>query len=206
MASSCMERCCRCHAAAPPRRWRGGSRRPRLAALRPSLQQLGQGQAVVGHRVLQRLGVKPCNPTLAAGPDGHPHHAWRACASRVGGAPARQPLPTSTTNVDVNLRLFDRRKQRRLDPGCRRQPGGHDRYDHHHPGARTAGQQPVQASGLPRHAGRHSRGRRRVEKAGQVGRSLEDTVKAKPTAAYDAKWGNFVIGPAWFTRLVHEGV
>jgi hypothetical protein len=38
------------------------------------------------------------------------------------------------------------------------------------------------------------------------GRSLEDTVKAKPTAAYDAKWGNFVIGPARFTRLVHEGV
>jgi glyoxylase-like metal-dependent hydrolase (beta-lactamase superfamily II) len=38
------------------------------------------------------------------------------------------------------------------------------------------------------------------------GKSLEDTVAAKPTAAYDAKWGNFVIGPALFTRLVYEGV
>jgi glyoxylase-like metal-dependent hydrolase (beta-lactamase superfamily II) len=38
------------------------------------------------------------------------------------------------------------------------------------------------------------------------GRSLEETIAAKPTAAYDAVWGNFVIGPALFTKLVHEGV
>ena len=38
------------------------------------------------------------------------------------------------------------------------------------------------------------------------GRSLEETVAAKPTAAFDAKWGTFVIGPALFTRLVYEGV
>jgi glyoxylase-like metal-dependent hydrolase (beta-lactamase superfamily II) len=38
------------------------------------------------------------------------------------------------------------------------------------------------------------------------GRSLEDIVAAKPTAAYDAKWGRFVIGPDFFTRLVYEGV
>ncbi|GJD54040.1 Hydroxyacylglutathione hydrolase [Methylobacterium crusticola] len=38
------------------------------------------------------------------------------------------------------------------------------------------------------------------------GRSLDDTIAAKPTAAYDAKWGQFVIGPALFTRLVYEGV
>ncbi|GJD54067.1 Hydroxyacylglutathione hydrolase [Methylobacterium crusticola] len=38
------------------------------------------------------------------------------------------------------------------------------------------------------------------------GRSLEDTIAAKPTAAYDAKWGQFVISPALFTRLVYEGV
>ncbi|TSD86294.1 MBL fold metallo-hydrolase [Mycobacterium sp. KBS0706] len=38
------------------------------------------------------------------------------------------------------------------------------------------------------------------------GRPLEDIVAAKPTAAYDAKWGQFVIGPDFFTRLVYEGV
>jgi hypothetical protein len=36
------------------------------------------------------------------------------------------------------------------------------------------------------------------------GRSLDETIAAKPTAAFDAKWGQFVITPAfspdWFTR------
>ena len=35
--------------------------------------------------------------------------------------------------------------------------------------------------------------------------SLEAIVAAKPTAVYDAQWGNFVISPALFTRLVCEG-
>jgi glyoxylase-like metal-dependent hydrolase (beta-lactamase superfamily II) len=38
------------------------------------------------------------------------------------------------------------------------------------------------------------------------GRSIEDIIAAKPTAAFDAKWGGFVIDPAFFTRLVYEGV
>jgi glyoxylase-like metal-dependent hydrolase (beta-lactamase superfamily II) len=38
------------------------------------------------------------------------------------------------------------------------------------------------------------------------GRSRDETVAAKPTAAFDAKWGNFVIDPGFFTRLVFEGV
>lgn len=38
------------------------------------------------------------------------------------------------------------------------------------------------------------------------GLSLEDTIKAKPTAPFDAKWGQFVIDPAFFTQLVYEGV
>ena len=38
------------------------------------------------------------------------------------------------------------------------------------------------------------------------GLSRDDAVKAKPTAAFDAKWGNFVIDPGFFTRLVYEGV
>jgi glyoxylase-like metal-dependent hydrolase (beta-lactamase superfamily II) len=38
------------------------------------------------------------------------------------------------------------------------------------------------------------------------GRSLEEIAAAKPTAEFDAKWGQFVINPAFFTKLVHEGV
>jgi glyoxylase-like metal-dependent hydrolase (beta-lactamase superfamily II) len=38
------------------------------------------------------------------------------------------------------------------------------------------------------------------------GRSRDETVAAKPTTPFDAKFGNFVIDPAFFTRLVYEGV
>jgi glyoxylase-like metal-dependent hydrolase (beta-lactamase superfamily II) len=38
------------------------------------------------------------------------------------------------------------------------------------------------------------------------GRSLVEAVAAKPTAAYDAKWGQFLITPAMFTALVYAGV
>ena len=45
-----------------------------------------------------------------------------------------------------------------------------------------------------------------VMKLKQQGRSLKETIDAKPTAAYDEKWGQFVITPALFTKLVYEGV
>jgi glyoxylase-like metal-dependent hydrolase (beta-lactamase superfamily II) len=45
-----------------------------------------------------------------------------------------------------------------------------------------------------------------VAKLKQQGRSLEDTIAAKPTATFDAKWGQFVITPDLFTRLVYHGV
>lgn len=38
------------------------------------------------------------------------------------------------------------------------------------------------------------------------GRSLDEVIAAKPTAAFDAKWGHFVIDPDHFTRLVYEGL
>jgi glyoxylase-like metal-dependent hydrolase (beta-lactamase superfamily II) len=38
------------------------------------------------------------------------------------------------------------------------------------------------------------------------GKSLSETIAAKPTAAYDAKWGQFLISPAFFTTLVYSGV
>jgi glyoxylase-like metal-dependent hydrolase (beta-lactamase superfamily II) len=45
-----------------------------------------------------------------------------------------------------------------------------------------------------------------VEKLKRQGRSLEETIAANPTAAYDAKWGQFVITPTFFIRLVYKGV
>ncbi|HVZ93993.1 MAG TPA: MBL fold metallo-hydrolase [Phycisphaerales bacterium] len=38
------------------------------------------------------------------------------------------------------------------------------------------------------------------------GRSIEETIAAKPTGAYDKKWGTFLIAPDTFTRLVYAGV
>ena len=38
------------------------------------------------------------------------------------------------------------------------------------------------------------------------GRTRDETVAAKPTAAFDAKFGQFLIDPGFFTRLVYEGV
>jgi glyoxylase-like metal-dependent hydrolase (beta-lactamase superfamily II) len=45
-----------------------------------------------------------------------------------------------------------------------------------------------------------------VAKLKQQGRSLDDAIAAKPTATFDAKWGQFVINPDFFTRLVYHGV
>ena len=38
------------------------------------------------------------------------------------------------------------------------------------------------------------------------GKSLSETIAAKPTAAYDAKSGQFLITPAFFVTLVYSGV
>jgi hypothetical protein len=38
------------------------------------------------------------------------------------------------------------------------------------------------------------------------GRSKAEAVAAKPTAAFDARFGDFVIDGGFFTRLVYEGV
>jgi glyoxylase-like metal-dependent hydrolase (beta-lactamase superfamily II) len=38
------------------------------------------------------------------------------------------------------------------------------------------------------------------------GMTRDETVAAQPTAAFDAKFGSFVIDPGFFTRLVYEGV
>jgi glyoxylase-like metal-dependent hydrolase (beta-lactamase superfamily II) len=48
--------------------------------------------------------------------------------------------------------------------------------------------------------------RENVAKLKMQGRSIAEAVVAKPTAAFDAKWGNFVIDPGFFTRLVYAGV
>jgi len=48
--------------------------------------------------------------------------------------------------------------------------------------------------------------RANVAKLKRQGRSVDEAVAAKPTAAFDAKWGQSVIAPALFTRLVYYGV
>jgi glyoxylase-like metal-dependent hydrolase (beta-lactamase superfamily II) len=48
--------------------------------------------------------------------------------------------------------------------------------------------------------------REKVASLKKQGRSLDETIAAKPTAAFDARWGNFLITPATFTALVYQGV
>ena len=45
-----------------------------------------------------------------------------------------------------------------------------------------------------------------VAKLKKQGKSRDETVAARPTADFDAKWGQFVIDPGFFTRLVYQGV
>ena len=48
--------------------------------------------------------------------------------------------------------------------------------------------------------------RGRVATLKSQGRTLDETVAARPTAPFDAKWGQFLITPAMFTTLVYTGV
>lgn len=48
--------------------------------------------------------------------------------------------------------------------------------------------------------------RANVARLKREGRSLDEVVAARPTAAFDAKWGRFVIDGDLFTRLVYAGV
>jgi glyoxylase-like metal-dependent hydrolase (beta-lactamase superfamily II) len=48
--------------------------------------------------------------------------------------------------------------------------------------------------------------REKVATLKKKGMTRDETVAAKPTAAFDAKFGNFVIDPAFFARLVYDGL
>ena len=48
--------------------------------------------------------------------------------------------------------------------------------------------------------------REKVAPLKRSGHSLAESIAAKPTEQFDAKWGQFVINPAFFTKLVYEGV
>ena len=48
--------------------------------------------------------------------------------------------------------------------------------------------------------------RTRVAALKRQGKSLADTIAARPTADHDQKWGTGVIGPELFTALVYRGV
>jgi hypothetical protein len=45
-----------------------------------------------------------------------------------------------------------------------------------------------------------------VSKLKSQGKSVSETVAAQPTKAYDAKYGQFLITPAFFTSMVYSGV
>jgi hypothetical protein len=45
-----------------------------------------------------------------------------------------------------------------------------------------------------------------VSKLRRDGRSLSETIAAKPTAKFEAKFGKFVVDPAFFTELVFVDV
>jgi glyoxylase-like metal-dependent hydrolase (beta-lactamase superfamily II) len=48
--------------------------------------------------------------------------------------------------------------------------------------------------------------RNNVAELKKKGKSLSETIAAKPTSAYDTKWGQFLMTPAIFTGLVYSGV
>jgi hypothetical protein len=48
--------------------------------------------------------------------------------------------------------------------------------------------------------------RNNVAELKKEGKSLSETIAAKPTATYDIKWGQFLMTPAIFTGLVYSGV
>jgi len=48
--------------------------------------------------------------------------------------------------------------------------------------------------------------REKVSKLKKQGKTLAEVVDSKPTAAYDAKWGGFVIDGSTFTYLVYKGI
>ena len=48
--------------------------------------------------------------------------------------------------------------------------------------------------------------RSNVSELKKQGKSLAETIAVKPTAAYDAKWGQFLMTPAIFPKLVYSGV
>jgi glyoxylase-like metal-dependent hydrolase (beta-lactamase superfamily II) len=48
--------------------------------------------------------------------------------------------------------------------------------------------------------------RNNVSAPKQQGKSLDEIVAAKPTAAFDVKWGNFVFNGDQFTKMVYAGL
>lgn len=48
--------------------------------------------------------------------------------------------------------------------------------------------------------------RDRVAALKHQGRTVSEVIAAKPTEAFDAKWGGAIVDPAFFTRLVYKGV
>jgi len=61
-------------------------------------------------------------------------------------------------------------------------------------------------AGLTEYRGMLTTIRNNVATLKKQGKTLSETIAAKPTAAYDAKYGHFLITPQSFTSLVYSGV
>jgi hypothetical protein len=48
--------------------------------------------------------------------------------------------------------------------------------------------------------------RGKVAKLKSEKKPIDEVIIAKPTAQFDSKWSQFVIGPEFFTRLVYQSV
>jgi hypothetical protein len=48
--------------------------------------------------------------------------------------------------------------------------------------------------------------RKNVAELKAKGLTVDQVIAAKPTSAFDATWGQYVINPAFFTRLVYRGL
>jgi glyoxylase-like metal-dependent hydrolase (beta-lactamase superfamily II) len=48
--------------------------------------------------------------------------------------------------------------------------------------------------------------RKNVSTLKSAGKTLQETIAARPTADFDAKWGGYVLDGAFFTKIVYEGL
>ena len=146
----------------------------------------------------------------------HSRHQWRHHCARIlrplpyrrrylRGVCPRRCLYHRRHVVERFLplhRLFDRRQHQRHDPRHGSQSFQGHGQDHHHTGTWRVGDK----SQLTEYRDMLVNMRDKVAAIKKQGMSLDEVLAAKPAAAYDARWGRFLIDGSFFTRLVYAGV